>query len=542
MRTLLLLLCVFWCAGCSHHSQTATADLHKRVDQLFSPFSSNDVTPGCAVGLFDRTGVVLAKGYGLADLSWRVPITADVKFELGSAAKQFTALSILMLEADGRLSRHDPARKLLPHLPRSYDGITLDHLLRHTSGIADYIQLARIGQAPALSELTRENALELANSVPALFSPGEDFAYSNAGYLLLADVVGSASGMTFGEFVQTRIFRPLGMNSSEVIDASLPSRARATFYEIDGEAARDGEWRGRDAPGAWGVRSTIHDLGRYHAALADKNSVLAPYMVGISAEGRLNSGEVVTYGAGVFAGSYRGKLFLRHSGRSNVEFMRFPELGRAIALMCNRNDVDAEKLAEDLADIFLDQSLQPPAPRISAEQHASLLGSYISSTGEDMHVVEHDGYLELDGWGPLREIARGVFTAGPSTDSLRLTFSDGSPPQMTAEFQSSKPTALNRYSPTETSRAEFEELLGQYRNDSLRSIYSVELSGDGDPVLVTPDRERLPLEPLTPDRFTAGPWRVAVQRSLRDSISGLEIRSSRTPALTFPRTALSDAR
>ncbi|SPU54826.1 Penicillin-binding protein E [Brevundimonas vesicularis] len=519
-------------------SSAHARSLQEDVDTLFVDYSRPGV-PGCAVGLFERDRTVLAKGYGAADLAWGAPITPDTKFELGSAAKQFTALAIIMLEADGRLSRTDLVRKHLPSLPARYEGITLDHLLRHTSGVADYIQLARIAQAPALAELTRQNALELASSVPPVFAPGDDFAYSNTGYLLLADVVAAVSGTTFASFLETRIFAPLAMTDTAVIDASRPSSTRATYYEIDNDGPRDGEWRGRDAPGAWGVRSTIRDLGRYNAALTSGSSVLAPYLPRMEAAGRLNSGESVTYGAGLFVGNYRGRRTLRHTGRANVEFVRFPETGHAVALMCNRNDVDAEVLAEELADLFLGGSLLPPAPDVPTDRHGPLLGAYVSPNGEQMRIADVDGHLQLVGWGRLHAVEPGVFTAGPSTDTLRLTWPAADRGRLEARFQSSRPVLLDRFTPVAPLPAALHALVGQYRSDVLRSTYSVEPDAGGTIALIAPDRTAVPLEPLTADLFAAGSWRVRVRRSSTGAVSALEIRTSRTPALSFAKLDLS---
>lgn len=512
------------------------ADLGGAVDKVMAPYARAD-RPGCAVGLFDGKRTVLARGYGAADLAWRAAITPDTRFELGSAAKQFTALAILMLERDGRLSTGDPVRKHLPQLPARYDGITLGQMLRHTSGIPDYMHLARIVQAPGVAELTRASALALADSVPPVFAPGADFAYSNTAYLLLADVVEAASGMRYAAFLDARIFRPLGMTDTHAVDPSRPTPGRATLYDVDGNAFRDGEWRGRDAPGAWGVRSTIRDLGRYNAALTARGGPLAPYLSRMTAPGRLASGEPVNYGAGLYVGSYRGLRTVRHPGRINVDLLRFPDSGRAVAVMCNRMDVDVDTLAENLADAWLGAALGPRGAAVSAAAHATLAGDYVAADGEMMRIVADHGALAVDGWGALYEVAPGTYTAGPSTDGMRMTPSGpAGHERLTVSFQSGLPAVFDRYTPTAPSAPALRALAGTYRNDGLRSVYVVTLEGNA-AMLSGPDRVPVKLEPIADGLFAAGGWHVRVRRAPDGGVAAIEIGTRRTPALVYERAA-----
>lgn len=511
---------------------SAAQDFDSGLDAIFSDRPGQ---PGCLVGLIDQGQVLHAKGYGRANLDWNVPLEPDTVFELGSAAKQFTAIAVLMLEADGALRLSDGVRRHLPDLPPRFEEISLDQMMRMTSGLPDYLTMARLTQAPSPDELTRDSAMDLVAKAPSLFPPGADYAYSNTNYLLLADVVAKVSGQSFDAFLKQRLFAPLGMTDSSVTEASRPGPRRAAYYAMDDAGPRDGEWRGRDAPGAWGARSSLRDLARYNAALNDGSSVLGSIRAKLDAPSRLTGGEPVTYAAGLFIGRYRGAPVARHSGRSNIEFMRFPRTGRAVAVLCNRDDVDVETLVEAAADVFAPDTLAPAAPIARASDYAPFVGDFLSAGGEHMQIHAEDGTLRLSGWGPLRVVEPGVLTAGPGTDDLRLRLEPRSA-GLLVQSQSSRTSTFERFTPATPTLADLRELEGRYASESLGIGYTVTAGSQG-AMLVLPNGSARKLEPLVRDRFDAEGWRIAFQRNASHEIASLTVATSRTAPMTFRRTA-----
>ena len=228
--------------------------LAARIDSVAAPWSTGR-TPGIAV-LVWRNGVVeFAKGYGLASVENRVPITPDTRFLLGSVSKQFTATAIMILADRGKLSYDDPLSKFFPSFPAYADSITVRHLLNHLGGLPEYEKLfvekglvdknwpRSIKTRPSRFEPTAHDALALLERVPAPdFAPGSRFVYSNSNYVVLAQIVEKVSGQPFRVFVSENIFRPLGMSQSVLYDETRPvipgrassyRRAGVRFEEID---------------------------------------------------------------------------------------------------------------------------------------------------------------------------------------------------------------------------------------------------------------------------------------------------------------------
>ena len=190
-----------------------------RVDALFARWAGPG-TPGCAVGVARGGELLFAKGYGVANLEYDVPITPSTVFHVASVSKQFTALALGLLVADGEVAWDDDIRRYVPELPDLGAPITLRHLVHHTSGLRDQwamLQMAGwrwggdvIRQADVLDLLSRQTALN--------FAPGTDYVYSNSGYTLLAVVVERVSGQTLRAFTSARLFRPLGMTRTVLRD------------------------------------------------------------------------------------------------------------------------------------------------------------------------------------------------------------------------------------------------------------------------------------------------------------------------------------
>src|SRR5829696_1032099 len=218
-----------WPATRSIHAQSALSSANDttplpldapafpaRVDSLFSNWRGAD-RPGCAVGVSHRGRVVLERAYGMADLESRVSMTPGTVVHAASIAKQTTALAVLLLVRDGKLSLDDDVRRWLPELPRYSETrgtpITVRHLLGHTSGLRDFFELLilargrleeeRITDADAMAMVRRQRVLN--------FAPGAEYGYSNTNYLLAAKVVERVSGQRFPDFVASRVLTPLGM-------------------------------------------------------------------------------------------------------------------------------------------------------------------------------------------------------------------------------------------------------------------------------------------------------------------------------------------
>lgn len=324
------------------------ADLSARVQALL-PAPGGD-HPGCALALTQGRTLRHAQGYGLADLNHRVPITPDTVFDLASASKTFTAVAVLLLQQDGKLSLSDTLQQHLPEqlgpLPRP---ITLRHLLQHTDGLPNYIDLL-------LARHTEESVTGAAEALQALrgvsdttFLPGSRWAYGDSGFFLAAQVVERVSGQSLDALLQKRVFGPLGMKSTHVrTDHRQVLPHRAIGYRIKGRGFEIwmSQW---NQAGDGAVQSTANDLARWLAELADPQ-VLDPALVRLLAEpGVLSDGSPFAYGLGLAVEPVGGRTRWQHEGAwvgYRSLFRLDPKTGSGIAVLCNWAEADPAALAD----------------------------------------------------------------------------------------------------------------------------------------------------------------------------------------------------
>lgn len=185
----------------------AVVAVDKDVDEIFAKWSTS--TPGCAVGVSVGGKPTLLKAYGMADLEHDIRNTPDTIFEAGSVSKQFTAMAIMLLVKDGKVSLDDPVRKYIPELPDYKVPLTIRHMLTHTSGLRDWGSVASIAGAPRTTRAyTHGHVLDIVSRQKSLnFTPGDHYSYSNTGYNLAAVIVSRVSGMSFADFSRQQIGR-----------------------------------------------------------------------------------------------------------------------------------------------------------------------------------------------------------------------------------------------------------------------------------------------------------------------------------------------
>src|SRR5262245_35615555 len=236
------------------------------LDTIFKDLAT-DHSPGCAVGAARGDAPLAAKAYGMADLEHNIPLTPQSVFYMASVSKQFTALSILLLERDGKLQLDDRARTYVPELPEYAATISIRQLLHHTSGLRDYLTLSGLAGNPPDQVITERSVLNvLARQTRLNFEPGVEHLYSNTGYVLLSMIVHRVSGRPLDEFARERIFTPLGMKNTRFQhDHSTPIPGRAIGYVRRGQSWRIANSM-LDVVGDGGMYSTVDDMLRWAAA------------------------------------------------------------------------------------------------------------------------------------------------------------------------------------------------------------------------------------------------------------------------------------
>jgi CubicO group peptidase (beta-lactamase class C family) len=387
-------------AGAPAFAQDKSAE----IDKIFSWVTPG--MPGCTVAIEHQGQVVARRAYGLADLERGVPITPESIFDAASVVKQFVAAATLMLVEEGKLSLTDDVRKYVPELPDYGHKITLDQMLTHTSGIRDWTGLQRLtnGSADALTLTLRQRAL---NAVP-----GEEWSYSNSGYVLLKEIVARVSGMSFSEFARTRLFEPLGMKSSTyLLDMRDVVKNRALAYEKSANGWRLDMHFGNERGGGGALLSTAGDLITWNAALTSGR--LGKFVTEkLQEPATLNNGRKLGYARGLYVDSYRGSRVIFHSGGSagyGTFLARFPEHGLSLASMCNAGQIVTGGLyARRIFDIFVPATsteVKPSSPAAPATIEGLDLkhraGLFFSErNGDPLRLNLESGRLRIQG-GPL---------------------------------------------------------------------------------------------------------------------------------------------
>jgi CubicO group peptidase (beta-lactamase class C family) len=379
-------------------AQTVAVAHDQAVDEVFAKWTTS--TPGCAVGVAIAGTPVLMKAYGMADLEHDVRNTPETIFEAGSVSKQFTAMAIMLLAKDGKLSLDDPVRKYVPELPDYKVPLTIRHLLTHTSGLRDWGSVESIAGWPRTSRAyTHAHVVDIVSRQESLnFTPGDHYSYSNTGYNLSAIIVARVSGMSFADFSKQRIFTPLGLTSTSWRDDHTRIvKGRAIAY-----SERDGAFR-IDMPfenvhGNGGLLTTVGDLLKWnenfvHPVVGDESIVTA-----MRTTGRFNDGKPQDYALGLMIGELRGVKNVNHSGSTagyRAHLNRFPDAHTSVAVLCNGSTGDATRAANHVSEIYLGDRLKPATPARpaapaaapmnpppTAAQLAELTGEYHSREAE----------------------------------------------------------------------------------------------------------------------------------------------------------------
>ncbi len=368
-RCTVLLTCI---AGCGTAVDGPLAGTMPEVDAVFAAYG--DQTPGCALGVIRDGEFVYRRGYGMASLEHSVPITADTVFRTGSVSKQFTAMVILLLAEEGRLSLDDPVRRWVPELRDFGDRIAIRQLMHHTSGIRDYLTLMALAGYREADYYSADDLLAMLSRQRDLnFRPGAEYLYSNSGYFLLGEVVERATGQSLAAVAEERIFAPLGMSQSHLHDEHtrlVPNRANG--YS-PGDGGFDVSMTTLPIVGDGGLFTTVNESLAWDRNFYDNRlGAGSPELVRRWLQpGMLDSGEPLEYSAGIAVTTYRGQRLVSHGGAFvgfRADLLRFPEQRFGVTVLCNVSTANPSELGRRVADIYLADDLGPrPSPAATEE-------------------------------------------------------------------------------------------------------------------------------------------------------------------------------
>ncbi len=517
---------------------------YRAVDRVFSAWRDTE-GPGCSLSVLQRGRVVYERGYGMSNLETDTPIRPSSIFHVASVSKQFTAMAIMLLEHDGKLSVDDNIRKYLPEIPDYGTPITIRHLLTHTSGLRDQWELIglargrfeedRITEADVMDIIPRQRALN--------FTPGSEYLYSNTGFTLLGVIVKRVSGQTLRAFADARIFKPLGMTSTHFHDdytMLVPNRTSAYEMRPDGWHVGIPNF---DVYGATSLFTTTGDLLKWEANLDHPIIGDSALFAQMATPAKLTTGEPDNYGFGLVSGMYRGARVIEHNGadagyRSYVG--RFPDHALAIAIACNASTANTTALARGVADAYIGKELAPVPPAAPAPQAVTLtpaslerrVGMYLQpNTRVIGEITLRDGHLML-GRAPLVPLSETRFrVAGQPSE---IVFADGDHAGFAAQpVGAGNPVPFEWHAPVVATAAILAPYAGSYFSDDLNARYRV-TAGDSTISLQTGTSEALTARLMFADTFLGDGWTIQFIRR-RGQISGFEVTNSRVRRIAFER-------
>jgi CubicO group peptidase (beta-lactamase class C family) len=547
------LLIALWLTIAGH--ATAQQDIPKEIDGLFAQWNKPD-TPGAAVAVIRDGEVVFARGYGVANLEYGIPISNDTVFHVASVSKQFTAMALVLLELDGKLSLEDDIRKYLPELPDYLGRITIRNLLQHTSGIRDQWQTLTLAGWRMDDVITQKQILRMLFRQKELnFPPGTDHLYSNGGYTLAAEIARRASGKaSLQDFCDERIFKPLGMvNTHFHEDHRRVVRNRAYCYSKT-PAGFDASPLNYANVGATSLFTTAVDLTRWldnfrHAKVGGR-----PGVARLQERAVVSSGQQIPYALGVSIGTLRGLKTVSHSGGdaayvSHVVWLPGERLG--VAVLANTGSVNPGLLANRVAALFAGSKMSPEAPPPQPDTRPSVsvpvatlqryAGYYQLSTGLAVDVEQRGSSLWASPPGQSKQELKALsdrrfYVLPPINGELEFVQEAGGTLKVNLS-QGGRDFSGTRITAEKFVTADLPGYAGTYWSDELETQYTLTLK-DGRLVAEHPHHLEIALTPFAKDWFRGDSWFFQDIRFTRDragNVDGVRVGGGRVRGIRFVR-------
>jgi CubicO group peptidase (beta-lactamase class C family) len=551
----MLALCLLVAADSS-----AQEELTEKVDRVFAEWNTTS-SPGCALAVVKDDHVVYEHGYGMANLELGIAITPQSVFDIGSVSKQITAMAILLLAREHKLSLDDDIRKYLPEMPDYGSTITIRHMLHHTSGLRNYDDLFDLQGIPEADLTTDRDAMELILRQKGVnFRAGEEFLYSDTNYFLMSQIVKRITGQTLRQFAQDRIFGPLQMTSTHFHDDhTMIVPRRATGYAPHKGGGFEIDMSNFEQLGDGSVMTTVEDLFKWDQNFDHPLVGGADAIRQLTTPGTLNNGQTIPYAMGLFLDHYRGLNWIHHSGEwvgYRAALSRFPDQHFSTLVLCNCvGSMSPMTMAQRVADVYLAEEFaraeNGPSPKtlpnVPLTELKQYVGTYWSQkNGAFRKFVLRDDKLIMVAPGmtyDLLPLGGGQFEAleADIEHKDRYIFhavKNGSNFQLEA-VEGGVPVSYEAVRPgLESSR--LQDYAGAYANDELRATWTlvVEKGKLVRQQWMTEDEE---IEPAFPDGFigdiSEGQFLMHFNRDSNGRVTSFDVATDMVRPMRFFRIA-----
>lgn len=537
-------LIVFVCLSISLFGQ-----IGEFLDEQFSGLSDS---PGLTVAIFKDGKIEISKSYGKANLNHDIPITSKTAFDIGSISKQFTAACIFLLEQEGKLSIDDPIQKWLPEIPVYDDDVVrIRNLINHNSGLRDYAEIMGYSGTPFNNVFTEEMGLDImVRQLEPNFKAGERFMYNNGGYLLLAIIVRRASGMSIGKYAQTKIFQPLGMKNSFILEN--PNRIiknLATGYtRLEDGQIEELHYKNFAIGGDGQVYTTAEDLLLWDNNFYDPKVGGSQLLEKLHAPGLLMNGDTMAYAGGLFIDTYKGHRLVHHTGAWGgfiAAFYRLPDLHSSVLMLANyrrafslntiHSILDELIPAESIAEVGTDkQETNNFKPNPQTLKKYEGLFEVISEPHKRFRTYVENDSLKMDQYWTkqsftLLPLAEGKFQH-PRLSFIQFDFNQPNHyPSIQDRFAELASQPVEAYTPLE----KLEVYEGRFYSEEVGVEYVVEAKGNQ--LLIKRNKEEIyTLDQVRADIFGSNNLGIEFQRS-PSGIDGFLLQDRRIRNLRFEK-------
>ena len=538
-------------------------DPAKLVDQLMFPYDRDD-SPGAAVSVWLDGRNIFSGAYGMANLAYGIPFDLGTPTNIGSTSKQFTAFAIMLQEEHGKLSLDDDIRTHIPELPEFGETITVRHLITHTSGLREFLNLLLMSgrQLGHGDHIGREELIEITQNQPALQNtPGSEWNYNNTAFGLAAVIVERTSGQGFHEFMADNVFGPLGMTRTVVRPTPEHIVAgRSIGYAPSGDGFLELKDLG-GAVGAGGIYSTVEDLQIWVENYADPKIGNAEIVGEMMTSYVLTDGEETGYGYGLMVDEQQGLKRIHHGGadvahRSMLAY--YPEINAGVTVQSNHSGFDSN-IAFRIAGLFFEDEMDPEEEEGEAkagdfdpaaydsEDFDEMVGRYaLDAAPEFILTFTREGdtlYTQATGQSRLEIVPTSDSTFALSAVEASLTFhrdSDGEIEGATLNQngQRQHATLLEEYETWEPTVEDLAAFEGRYFSEEIETFYTMVLEGEK----LMMHQRRIGSMDLTPGRegvFNSlglgGEFTISFERDRNSQVIGFYLSNGRTRDVRFER-------
>ena len=543
------------------HERVAT-NPKKLTDQMMARFDA-DHSPGAAVRVWRDGKTLYSKTYGMANLTYGIPFKPDTRTNIGSTSKQFTAFAIMLQAERGLLSLDDDIRTHIPELPEFDETIQVRHLITHTSGLREFLNLLRMtGRRLDRGDwIDRSEIVEIVQRQPALQnSPGAEFNYNNTAYGLAAVIVERTSGQDFHVFMQENVFGPLGMTGTMVrpsIRHMVPNQSEGYTPTPDGYR-QIGDLGG--AVGAGGMYSTIADLQTWVENYANPRVGTRESIDEMMTSFVLSDGEETGYGYGLFIDEQGGLKRVQHGGADVAHrsmLVYYPEINAGITTQSNHAQFSSN-VAFELAEAFFKDEMEVEeeeegeeadaefdAENYDPEAFDELVGRYALDASPDFVLTftrEGDTlYVQATGQQRLEIVPTSDSTFRLLAVEASVTFVRGEDGEVAGAIMhqngAEQPAtrlegeAPEEWQPTEEDLA---ALAGRFYSEELETFYTLSVE-EGELVMHQRRLGEVTLTAGEKDNFTGGNLSFAFERDRNGVVIGFYLSNMRTRDVRFGR-------